>query len=279
MKKKLSLLLAGIMTSAALLTGCGGNDESTANNNDNNSGTHSGGLTVKDGVLMVGMEIGYPPMEYLDTDGSTPIGFDVEFAGAIADYLGLELELVDTAWDGILASLDTNRYDCVISSLSITEERSANYNMTEAYIANRLCIVTSDTSITKPEDLAGKIVCAQTETTADYYIRDLQAEGLGITDFYVYDKVIQCFDELKFGRVDAVMVDSVVASYYIGEDSDTYKVVWEKEEGEPIGIGLKKGNDELTAKIEEAVDALYENGTFATIAAKYFGDSSVSVRD
>lgn len=277
MKKLLSILLSGILACSVLMTGCGNDDSST--DGSSNADTASNGLTVKDGVLMVGMEIGYPPMEYLDTDGSTAIGFDVEFAGAIADYLGLKLELVDTAWDGILASLDTNRYDCVISSLSITEDRQANYNMTEAYIANRLCIVTSKNhGITKPEDLAGKLVAVQTETTADYYVRELQENGVGITDFFVYDKVIQCFDELKFDRVDAVVVDSVVASYYIGDDSDQYTVVWENDEGEPIGIGLKKGNDELTAKIEEAIDALYENGTFETIAKKYFGDASVGTR-
>jgi len=97
--------------------------------------------TKKDGVLMVGMEIGYPAMEYVDEDGTTPIGFDVEVAGRIAELLGLELEIVDTAWDGIFAGLEKGEYDCIISAVSITEERQAKYILTEPYVANRLCIV------------------------------------------------------------------------------------------------------------------------------------------
>lgn len=81
--------------------------------------------TIKDGTLMVGVEIGYPPMEYFDTDGATPIGFDVEVANALADYLGLEL--VDTSWDGIFAGVDTGKYDCIIPvSASQMKEKSSS---------------------------------------------------------------------------------------------------------------------------------------------------------
>ena len=100
------------------------------------------GLTlVKEGKFMVGMEIGYPPMEYLDKDGITPVGFDVEVASEIAKLLGLELELVDTAWDGIFAGVDTNKYDAIISSVSITPERTEAYNLTNAYVSNQLVLV------------------------------------------------------------------------------------------------------------------------------------------
>ena len=93
------------------------------------------------GVLMVGTEIGYPPMEYFDDDGLTPIGFDIDVSKAIAEILGLEYRVIDTAWDGIFAGVARGDYDCIISSVSITPARLEVYLFTEPYIANSLCIV------------------------------------------------------------------------------------------------------------------------------------------
>ncbi len=122
-------------------------------------------------------------------------------AQAIAEKLGLKLEIVDTAWDGIFASLDSNRYDCIISAVSITAERQGRYNLTEPYVANKLVLVTkNDLGVTSPDQLAGFKVGVQTDTTADDYMKDLMANGLNLgNDYYVYDKIIQCFDELKLG--------------------------------------------------------------------------------
>lgn len=228
-------------------------------------------LTLKEGVLQVGTSVDYPPMEYYAEDGTTPIGFDIEVAQAIADELGLKMELMDTSWDGIFASLDSDRYDCVISGVSINDERQAAYNLTKPYIANRIVLVTPKGSgITSPDQLAGKSVGVQTETTSDYYMKDLVANGLS-TDLLPYDKVIQCFDDLKVGRVDAVMTDSVVAAYYLGTDADKFETNWESDQAEPMAICMKKGNDALTQEIEKAVDTLYQNGKMAEISKKYFG--------
>ena len=101
-------------------------------------------------------------------------------------------------------------------------------------------------------------------------MQDIADSGVNF-ELAQYDKVINCFDELKAGRTDAVLTDSVVASYYLGDDAASYKTAWENSEGEPMGICLKKGNDALTAAIEEAVDAIYEDGTMAEIAKTYFG--------
>jgi len=99
--------------------------------------------TKKEGVLMVGCEPGYPPMEYTTEDGLTFIGFDIDVGKAIAEVLGLEWELVPTAWDGIFEDLDRGSYDCIISSVSITPARAERFILTEPYVANALCIVTA----------------------------------------------------------------------------------------------------------------------------------------
>lgn len=133
--------------------------------------------TIKDGTLMVGVEIGYPPMEYFDTDGATPIGFDVEVANALADYLGLELELVDTSWDGIFAGVDTGKYDCIISCVSITDERKEQFNLTKPYVSNHtVLIVPNDSEIDSMEALNGHSTAVQAETTADDYMKEHSAE-------------------------------------------------------------------------------------------------------
>ncbi len=97
---------------------------------------------IKDGVLTVGFEAGYPPMEYTDDSGLEYIGFDVDLAKELANVLGLDVEFVNTSWDGIFAGLDKDQYDVIISSVSITPDRQTNYSMTDPYVANALVIVT-----------------------------------------------------------------------------------------------------------------------------------------
>ena len=97
--------------------------------------------TIKEGVLLIGSEIGYPPMEYLSDDGSEFIGFDIDFGYRLGELLGLEVEFINTAWDGIFAGLGKGQYDIIASSVSITPDRQANYILTEPYVSNALSIV------------------------------------------------------------------------------------------------------------------------------------------
>jgi ABC-type amino acid transport substrate-binding protein len=99
-------------------------------------------VTINPGKLMVGVEVGYPPMEYTTEDGLTYIGFDIDFSKRLGEVLGLEVEFVNTAWDGIFFGLEKGEYDVVISSVSITPERQEKYFLTEPYVSNALCIVT-----------------------------------------------------------------------------------------------------------------------------------------
>ena len=283
MKKKLMALLLTTCMATALLAGCGSEstssseaeetaveetEEETAEETSESDASYT---TIKEGVLMVGTEIGYPPMEYFDEDGATPIGFDMELAQALADEMGLELELVDTAWDGIFAGVDTDKYDVILSSVSWTEDRNNNYNLSKTYVANApVIVVPNDSDIDGLEALEGKSVAVQMETTADYAMQDEIANGADI-DLRQYEKVINAFDEIKAGRVDAVCTDSVVAAYYLGDEAANYKTVWEADTKEPICMCLKKGNDDLQAALEEALDELHENGKLSEIAVKYFG--------
>jgi polar amino acid transport system substrate-binding protein len=236
----------------------------------------AGGLTMKSGTLTVGMEIGYPPMEYYDLDGSTPIGFDVLLAKALAAKLGLQFAYEDTAWDGIFAGLETGKYDVIISSVTITPERSQKY-LFSRYIANAQAIVLpagSTRAIGGLEDLAGLRVAYQAETTSDDIMTDLAAEGLRFREFE-YDKVMNCFDELRAGRVDVVVCDSVVAYYYRSNPAYSIDIVWEGA-GEELGVCTNGPNTALAAAVEEAILALYADGTVQRISQEVFGADLVS---
>ena len=98
--------------------------------------------TVKDGVLTIGFEAGYPPLEYTDDSGLVYQGFDVDMAEEIGKLFGLEVEFVNTSFDGVFAGLDKGQYDMIIAGVSITPERQEAYEMTEPYLSNQLVIVT-----------------------------------------------------------------------------------------------------------------------------------------
>jgi polar amino acid transport system substrate-binding protein len=129
------------------------------------------GLTIENGVLSVGVEIGYPPMEYFDSDGKTLIGFDIELTKALAGKLGLDVKYIDVAWEGILAGLQTRKYDIAVN-VTITPERQKAFNFTKPYIDNSMAMVihkSSSVKIEKPEDIEGYGTAYQGETTAQYH--------------------------------------------------------------------------------------------------------------
>jgi polar amino acid transport system substrate-binding protein len=265
MKKILCVLLAMLFVGFTF-AGCAGKTDDTATTK-----AASTIKTIKTGTLMVGMEVGYPPMEYLDKDGTTTIGFDVELAQKMADLLGLKLEIVNTAWDGIFAALDKGEFDMIMSSVSITPERQEKYILTAPYISNKIVLAVAKNSTTGITDIAslnGKKVAVQNATTSDDFAKDLLTKG-STFEINRYEKVTQCYDELALGRVDAILVDEVVAAAYL----DVSNIIWRNSEGEPMGICLKKGNDALAAIVEKSIDTFYFDGTIATIATKYFGSN------
>jgi len=230
-------------------------------------------FTITKGVLSVGIEIGYPPMEYYDTDGVTPIGFDIELTKALAEKLGLEIKYIDTTWEGILAGLDANRYDMAVN-ITILPARQERYNFTKPYIDSSMTIVTlknSPIKIDKPEDIAGYRVAYQSDTTAQYFTERLRNKNVVFTSFS-YDKITNCFDDLRLRRVDLIVVDNIVAFYYAHTERGdaVFEVIWQGPSDEHIGIALKKGNDILTEALNNALDELFEDGTISEISERIF---------
>ncbi|MCL1813307.1 MAG: transporter substrate-binding domain-containing protein [Treponema sp.] len=239
----------------------------------------SGGMTLKKNVLMIGMEIGYPPMEYFDEDGKTPIGFDVEMGKAVAAKLGLTPEFIDTAWDGIFSSLDTDKFDCIMSSVTYTSERAGRYNFSTPYVVNAQYLVVRNDLQAKPkslEDVQGLRLTFQGETTSDELYQDWSAKTGIRLETYPYDKVMNCFDDLSLNRVDVILVDSVVAAEYLSRPGNPFEISALVSDDEVLAICIKKGNDELTAAINKALDELYAEGALQRISQNIFGTDVVS---
>jgi polar amino acid transport system substrate-binding protein len=263
MKKTIFAALAVFTAAALFFAGCAPKSED--------------GMTIKKGTLMIGMEITYPPLEYKD-ENNNPAGFDVELGKAIAAKMGLKAEFIDTAWDGIFAGVESDKYDCVISGVTITPERLAAHNFSKPYIGNAMAIVLmkgSPLSITRPEDLAGKGISYQAETTADFFMADYAANGLQFTP-YEYDSVMHCFDEMTLGRVDAVVTDLLVAVDYVSPADSLFEIVWQGQADEKFGICMKKGSDALTAAVDKAVDELFADGTMLKLSQDIFKLDMVS---
>ena len=235
----------------------------------------AGEFTINKGTLLIGMDIGYPPMEYFDRDGTTPMGFDVEMGKEIAKRLGLKAEFVNTAWDGIFAAVDTGRFDAIMSSVTIFPEREDVQNFSKPYIANSLALVllkNSAVTARSPLETEGLNVAFQADTTADYYMQKLAAEtGLKYTP-RGYDQVMRCFEEIRLNRVDVIITDFLVAYDYASPEDSPFEIVWLGSDApEVFGICMKKGNDALTEAIDKALEEMFNDGTMQRISNDIFG--------
>ncbi|MGN0151073.1 MAG: transporter substrate-binding domain-containing protein [Wujia sp.] len=223
-------------------------------------------------VIHVGMEIGYPPFEFYE-EGGEPSGIDVELASALADELNAEVELINTGWEGIFDGLDAGNYDCIISGVTITDERQAKYLFTRPYIQNYQCIVVRSDSDVKPADpseCGGIRLGYQESTTSDEYINTYADEHNMELDPYAYSKIIDAFEDLKQGRIDAIICDSTVADGYLASDGDFYEVSWLADsDPEEFGICVAKDNEALCGELDEALGRLIEDGTVENIVIKF----------
>jgi len=262
MKKSFFVALLCIVGLAAMYAG--GSQE---------AGTSSLNL-MKDGVLNIGVEIGYPPFEDFANDGVTPVGYDIDFANALGEKLGVEIVFTNTAWDGIFQGIGVN-YDVVISAVTITEERKETMDFSDPYIDNYQAVVVradSDLKVKQFQDLEGKALAVQKETTSDILISDYISTGSLNCTVAQNEKVITCFTQLDNKEIDAVVVDSTVADGQVGKYPDKYKIAYlDKSEAEQFGVAMTKGNTVLQSAINKAIADLKKEGFFKESTEYWFG--------
>jgi polar amino acid transport system substrate-binding protein len=224
-------------------------------------------------VIKIGLDDAYPPFEYHDEATNDLIGFDIDFAKALGEEMGAEIEFVPTAWDGIFNGVNTGQYDMIVSCVSITPDRIEAFEMTKPYLANGIVIVSAadGEAAASIEDLAGKKVGVQLETTADIAAKKFIAEGYDLS-LSQFDSVMEAFAALKGGSIEYIMVDSSVGGFYISNDPEAFQITSGLLSNEPIGVCITKGNDELAANVNKAIASLQENGKMTEISTKWFSE-------
>lgn len=228
-------------------------------------------------TLKIGVDDTYPPMEFKETSSTKDVGFDIDMATEIGKRLNKKVEFESTAWDGIFSALDSRKYDCIVSAVSLTPERQKKYAFTKPYIANAQMIVVKkgDESIKTQDDLKGRNVGCQVSTTANDSANTLLKKGMKF-NLSTYDQIIQTFMALKSDKISAIVVDEVVGEYYINKSPNDYQAASVKLTNEPIGICFRKEDTALRDKVQKAIDGMNSDGTMKKISEKWFGKDLTS---
>jgi len=219
------------------------------------------------GVINVGLEGTYPPFSFVDADGKLS-GFEVELSEALAKKLGVKAKIQPTKWDGILAALESKRLDVVVNQVTISEERKKKYDFSTPYTVSGIQALTQKKDEGKfktAADLGGHKVGVGLGTNYEQWLKDNVPNAIIKT----YDDDPTKFADLNNGRTDAILIDRLAALEYAKKAPKTVAAgqAFSRQES---GIALRKGEPELLAAVNKALDELRADGTLAKISEKYF---------
>lgn len=246
-----------IAAALSLLAGCGSSQTATS-----------------DKQLVIGIDDKFAPMGFRDENNEI-VGFDIDYARAAGEKMGREVVFQPIDWSAKESELNSGRIDLIWNGYTITDERKQKVLFTKPYLKNSQVVVTLATSnLTKMADLAGKVVGLQKLSSAADALEasDIKASIKTVTE---YPDNVLALSDLKIGRIDAVIIDEIVAKYYMTQEKGTFKVLDESLAPEEYGIGVKKGNEALLNELQKALDALNQDGTAAKISEKWFGEDKV----
>ena len=223
--------------------------------------------TLKEkGVIRIAMSGAYPPFNFVN-DQNEVVGFDPAVGAEIAKRMGLEAEIVTTAWDGIIGGLLANKYDAIVGSMTITDERDEVVDFVGPYYSDKRAIFTKPGSDIKSlDDLEGKKVGLTLGETHEDWARE---KGYNVS---TYKGLPELLLELENGRVDAIVNDSIAAILAMGEKGQEFEM-FDDPGTEPFGAGIaiREGSPELAAAMQEALDSMMEDGTYLELAEKWIG--------
>lgn len=261
MKKILKTLLVCTLalTVVFAFTACGSKESS------------DGGLnTVEDGVLHMATNAAFPPYEMVDDNGGFE-GIDIEIGQAIAEKLGLELQVDDMDFSSVITSVQGGKSDIAMAGLTVSEERKQNVDFTDSYATGiQVVIVPEDSDIKTVDDLAkDKMIGTQEGTTGYIYCSDTPENGgFGEDHVVAYTNGATAIQALLSGKVDAVVIDNNPAKAFV-ESNDGLKILDTEYVEEQYAIGVSKDNPELLEAVNAALKELIEDGTVQKILDKY----------
>lgn len=269
MKKFLSVLMAATMLVGVMaLTGCGGDTTEPTTDEANNqsepaSTTATDLKTVTEGVLTMSTNAAFPPYESTDDSGNV-VGIDADIAAAIAEKLGLKLQIDDMDFDGALAAPQSGKSDIVMAGVTANEDRLLTLDFTESYATGVQVVIVPEGSDVTLDNLGEQQIGTQRGTTGYIYCTD----DYGEDHVVAYDDAIAAVKALNNGQIDCVVIDSAPAQELVKANPgltilDTEYVT------EDYAIGVAKGNTALLDAVNGALKELVEDGTVQSIIDKY----------
>ena len=224
------------------------------------------------GKFILGLDDSFPPMGFRDEKGQI-VGFDIDLAREVCSRLGVTLKLQPINWDAKEQELNTGNIDCIWNGLTITPERQKTILFSKPYMNNRqVLVVRANSGYTSLSQLAGKKLGIQAGSSAHDALNSAPEFKAKLAAVVEFDDNMTALMDLEQGGVDVVLMDEIVARFYIQQRSKNYKVLDEALAGEEYGVGFRKEDQALMEKIEETLIAMAEDGTMAAISERWFGE-------
>jgi len=267
-RKIVKTLLLLVLAVSLFVTGC-----------TSSSKTDNSWEKVKDkGYLVLGLDDSFPPMGYRDANGEI-VGFDIDVAKEVCSRLGIELKLQPINWDAKDQELNTGKIDCIWNGFTIKEDRKKNVLFTDPYMKNRqVIVVTAESGYTKLSDLEGKTLGLQAGSSAADALESAPEFKAKLKEVVPFDENITALMDLEKGGVDAVLLDEIVARYYIQSENKNYVVLDEALAEEEYGIGFRLGDVKLKDKIQSTLEEMARDGKLAEISIKWFDKDITTVK-
>lgn len=221
------------------------------------------------GSLLIGMEGTYPPFSFTDVKGQLT-GFEVDFARMLAQHIGVKADIRLTKWDGMLAALESRRIDVVINQVTITDVRKQKYDFSTPYTVSGIQVLVRKKdaiSIRTQADLQGKKVGVGLGSNYEDWLR---ANVPGV-DIRSYDDDPTKYQDLRIGRIDAILVDRLAALDLVKKTGDTLVLSGAPFSHQETGVALRKNHPELLAAINQAIASMRADGSLTQLSKKWFG--------
>lgn len=284
---KSSRIIAGLAAGAIALSlaGCSSTGESAESPAADPASSEFFDLLPADiqdaGTVTVGTEAYYPPYEYLDTDGSTVIGFDIDLLDAVTQRLGIDYTLENVAFDTLLPSLDAGRYNVVVAAVTDTVEREENYDFVNYFLAGQAIITLAGESdgLSTLDDLCGLTVAVLQDSAQEAMLEDLNSAACASDNVEVMRQVsdTDALLQVQSGRAAASLTQEAVGRYnaaQVGGGSVFEVANDEVIEPSLLGYVFAKGDTEIQEAFQAALQSLVDDGTYAEILAEYELDAA-----
>jgi polar amino acid transport system substrate-binding protein len=222
--------------------------------------------------FIVGLDDHFPPMGFRD-EANNIVGFDIDLAKAVAAELGFEIEFLPIDWAVKDQELAAGNVDCLWNGYTLTEQRKTDLSVSAPYMKNRQIVITlADSPVAALTDLAGKTLALQSGSSANDALDSVPDFAATLSGVLFFEDNTRALMDLEAGGCDAVLMDEVVAKYYVTQDGK-YQIVPDSSLAEEeYGIGFRKADTELRDKVDQALKDLKADGTAASISTEWFGE-------